>query len=106
MDRRPQLQQLLETLISEQPEDKLRVYFQPPPNVQMEYPCIVYSNDAEDSQFAGNKPYRRTKRWLVTYIDWKAVSEVPELIAALPLCTFSRSFAADNLNHTAYTLYF
>lgn len=98
---RLQLHELLKQLIGTD-----NVYFQPPANVQMEYPCIVYKRDLARTQFAGNSPYRYTKRYQVTVIDRDPDSEIPDKIAALPRCTFDRHFAADNLNHDAFTLYF
>lgn len=82
------------------------VYFQPPANVQMEYPAIVYSRDDVDSKFADNVPYRRTKRYTVMIIDRDPDSDIPDKIAALPLCTFDRHYVVENLNHDVYTLYF
>lgn len=99
MGQRLQLQTLLESL-------GIKVYFQPPSNVKMEYPCIVYQLDDVDTKFAGNAPYSRTKRYQVTHISRNPDSDVPDKIAALPMSTFSRFFVADNLNHTVYSLYF
>lgn len=95
----PQLQAKLEELCP-------NVYFQPPPNVLMKYPAIVYHQDDEDVLYAGNLPYRRIPRWLVTVIDRKPDSDIPAKVADLPLCSFNRAYPADNLNHTVYQLYF
>lgn len=103
---RLQLQTLLEQLISDQPADKLNVYFQPPANVQMVYPCIVYQREYEDAKFAGNAPYNRTKRYLVTVIDRDPDSNIPDKVAALPLCSFDRAYVADNLHHDVFRLFF
>lgn len=83
-----------------------KVYFQPPANVQMEFPCIVYKRDSSRTQFAGNSPYRFTKRYQVTVIDRNPDSEILDKVAMLPMCTFDRHFAADNLNHDVFTIYF
>lgn len=101
MAPRLQLQSLLESILGTR-----NVYFQPPANVQMEYPCIVYKRDAARTRFAGNTPYRYTKRYQVTYIDQDPDSEVPDKIAALPMCIFDRHFAANNLNHDVFSLFF
>lgn len=98
MDRL-QLQSLLEDITP-------NVYFQPPANVQMQYPCIRYERDRADTKFAGNSPYRHTKRYQVTVIDQDPDSLIPDKVAALPLCTHQRFFVADNLNHDVYTLFF
>lgn len=101
MAPRLELQALLETILGTRD-----VYFQPPANVQMQYPCIVYNRDAAETQFAGNLPYRYTKRYQVTVIDRDPDSGLPDKIAALPMCIFDRFFTADNLNHDVYTLFF
>lgn len=101
MGQRLQLQSLLETLLGSG-----NVYFQPPNNVQMAYPAVVYHRDYGVSLFADNKPYRNTKRYAVTVIDQDPDSLIPDKIEALPLCRFSRHFAADDLNHDVFDLYF
>lgn len=108
MAPRLQLQTLLENLLvtEDTPDDKIKVYFQPPENIEMEYPCIVYERDDADTQFAGNKPYSYTKRYQVTIIDQDPDSPIPGKVAALPMCRFNRFFVADNLNHDVYNLYF
>ena len=106
MDRRLQLQNLLKQVKGPEPEDELPVYFQPKENVTMEYPCIVYQRDSADTLFAGNNPYRFTQRYQVTYIDLKPNSGVVEKLAGLPMCTYSRFFVADGLNHDVFTIFF
>ena len=72
----------------------------------MRYPCIVYRRDRPSVAFADNKPYRRTQRYQVTVIDSDPDSDIPDLIAALPLCEYDRFFTADNLNHDVFNLFF
>lgn len=82
------------------------VYFQPPANVTMKYPCIVYERDRRVTVFANNLQYRNTKRYQVTIIDQNPDSQIPDDTARLPLCSFERHFAADNLNHDVFNLYY
>lgn len=82
------------------------VYFQPPENVQMKYPCIVYQRDDANTTFADNKPYRFMNRYQVTVIAKDPVSGIVDEVAHLPLCTKQRFFVADNLNHDVFMLYF
>lgn len=82
------------------------VYFQPPPSKTMQYPAIVYNREDVDTQFADNLPYSRMKRYNVTVIDRNPDSDIPDKIGALPMCRHDRFYAADNLNHDAFTLYF
>lgn len=99
MDR-VQFQELLKTLL-----DSDQVYFQPPSNVQMTYPAITYSRAVADSRFAGNKPYRINERFTVTFIDRKPNQAMFDKLIALPLCSHSTSFAADNLNHDVFDIF-
>lgn len=82
------------------------VYFQPPPTVKMEYPCIVYRRDFATTLFAGNQPYQHTKRYQVIVIDPDPDSVIPAKVAELPMCIFDRFYTADNLNHDAFKLFF
>ena len=45
------------------------IYYQPPKNVRMQYPCIEYHDQPWDSKFANNAPYTITRHYQVTVID-------------------------------------
>jgi len=100
MDR-VQLQTLFESLLGSE-----NVYFQPPENIQLEYPCIIYKRDSANTEFAGNRPYRYVKRYQVMVIDRDPDSPIPDKIAELPMCTFDRFYTADLLNHDVFNLFF
>lgn len=99
MAPRQNLHQLLKAITD-------NVYFQPPDNVHMSYPCIVYARDYASTKFADNSPYNHMVRYMITVIDRDPDSALPEQIAALPMSLFNRFFAADNLNHNVYSVYF
>jgi hypothetical protein len=82
------------------------VYFQPPPTVKMQYPCIVYKRDMAESKFADNVPYDTTWRYQVTVIDQNPDSIFPDKILLEPLTSFSRHFTVNGLNHDVFILYF
>lgn len=82
------------------------VYFQPPENVKLEYPCIVYQRDSANTKFAGNAPYRYTQRYQVTIISRNPDNDILDQVAKLPMCEYQRYFTADNLNHDVFVLYF
>jgi hypothetical protein len=101
MAPRLELQAILVALLGSE-----NVYFQPPPSIQMNYPCIVYKRDDEDTEFADGKPYKTMRRYQLTYIDRDPDSGVLAALSALPMCLYDRHFAADNLNHDVYKLFF
>ena len=82
------------------------VYFQPPSNVVMAYPCIRYQRDNADTEFADDIPYQITKKYMVTVIDRDPDSVIPDKVAALPTALHNRSYPADDLNHDVFTLFF
>jgi hypothetical protein len=99
--RREQLHDLLKEILG-----STNVYYQSPADVSMSYPAIVYSKDDIDVEFADNSPYRLKKRYIVTVVSAKPDHPAVDKLAALPLCTFSRWYPADNLNHDVFSLYF
>jgi len=101
MGTRLQLQTLLESFM-----DEGHAYFQPKPNVTIEYPAIVYSLDLMDTKFADNKPYNLTDRYQVTVIDRDPDTDIRDKVKALPMCTFRRGFATSGLNHYIFDLYY
>lgn len=94
-----QIQTLLEAICP-------NVYFQPPTNTEITYPCIIFSRDDAHTDYADNKPYRHKKRYLVTIIDRNPNTPFYDAIAALPSSAFNRFYVADNLNHDVFNVYF
>jgi hypothetical protein len=99
MAPRLQLHQLLETFVD-------NVYFQPPTNLVMKYPCIVYERDSARTEFADDNPYKHLLRYAVTVIDRDPDSDIPSKVAAMRMSLFNRFYTADNLNHDVYSVYF
>lgn len=101
METRLELQQKLQDLIKSN-----HVYFQPPESIKIQYPCIIYELSGDDVVFANDNPYKRVKQYQVTYIDKKPDSRIPDELALWQMCRFNRYYAADNLNHWVFFLYF
>ena len=104
MGQRLELQNLLEGLGGD--DGPVKTYFQPPADNGMVFPCIVYDWDDAETEFAGNYPYRYTKRYQVTYISADPDDPIPDRIAMLPMCTFSRKYVVDRRHHTVFNLFF
>jgi hypothetical protein len=98
MDRRLQLSEYLHTIAP-------NVYFQPPSNIVMQYPAIVYEPDFEERNYANNGTYGLHDRWQVTIIDRDPDSEIRQAFRQSPMCAFDRSFRTEGLNHFIYSLY-
>lgn len=82
------------------------VYYQPPENLKMEYPAIVYSKDNINSIRADNINYNNRIRYQITIIDKKPDNDVIFKILQLPLSSYDRHFVTDNMHHDVITLYY
>lgn len=82
------------------------VYFQPPSNTSLNYPCIIYKKAAEDPIYANDKTYLGLNRYLVTVVDRNPDSLIPNKVVQLPYCKFVDNLTVDNLNHNIYSLYY
>jgi len=83
------------------------VYFQPPESVKLKYPCVIYHRDDGRPEYADDGMYKFTKSYTVTVIDANPDSEIPDRFReSLPYCRPGRWYAADNLNHWPFTIYF
>ncbi len=83
------------------------VYFQPPESKRMSYPAIVYGLSTVRTNRADNNIYLLRKRYSVTVIDKDPDSNWEEqILNSFEYCSFDRSYAADNLNHWQFVLYY
>lgn len=82
------------------------VYFQPPAELRLNYPCIVYELDNVHITHANDSPYSHQNRYKITSIDYDPDSETPGKIAMMPTASFVTAFKANNLNHVVYNIYF
>lgn len=98
---REELQYILEDVLG-----NTRVYFQPPANVRMSYPAIVYSLDNIDDLHANDNKYLRNKSYQVTVIDKDPDSEIAERLSELQFCSFERAYTSDNLNHFVFRIFY
>lgn len=80
------------------------VYFQPPPSIEMDYPCIVYEVIRIKTEFANNDPYKHDKVYQLTYIDEDPESDIPDKLSDMRCCVFERVFEQDELYHTLFRL--
>jgi len=101
LTRRLELQAILEAIRGSD-----NVYFQPPPTVQLQFPCIVYKRDFGDTKFADNKPYSFKQRYEITVINRDSDDPAIDLIRAMPMTVFLRHFVRDGLNHDVFQTYF
>lgn len=99
-------QEQIQSLLKELVGDGWAVYFQPPGQEKMTYPCVRYQRDDMNTQFADNVPYRLRTRYSVTLMSRSPNTDVLKKLAQLPMSTYERFFVADNINHDVFNIYF
>ena len=82
------------------------LYFQPPSNVSMKYPCIVYEKATPDKRNANDRTYISSEEYQITVIERDPDSTTADdIVAVLPYSAISNRFVTDNLYHTIIKLY-
>lgn len=99
LDKTTKIQQMFEELLGSR-----NVYYQPPANIKMNYPAIIYNREGIDNDHANNNVYMQRHIYNVTVIDKDPDSEIVDKVSKLPACSFNRHFTADNLNHDVFIL--
>lgn len=82
------------------------VYFQPPENIKIKYPCIVYERMSNSVNYANDAIYKNIRQYKLTLIDQSPDSKFDDEIMKLPYCKFSTMFVKNNLNHYIYNLFY
>lgn len=100
MDNRLDLHEKLAVILGTR-----NVYYQPPADLKLKYPAIVYAREDIDNKFANNKVYMQSHIYRITVIDEDPDSEFVEKVSKLPTSRFNRHYASDNLNHDIFILH-
>lgn len=79
-ERRSGLDTLLRSIVKQRCGSE-NVYYQPPANLRMKYPCICYKLEKIRSPKADDRVYRQTFHYSVTVIDTKPDSEMTAAIS-------------------------
>jgi hypothetical protein len=82
------------------------VYYQPPENIMMSFPCIVYELVKMETDKANNGVYRHLNRYKVTVIDRNPDSSIPARMLQLEHSSHDVRFRAEGLYHDVFILYF
>ena len=84
-----------------------RVYFQPPSNIKMEYPCIVYNRSNDSVKFADNDVYHEKDAYSVTLIEKDPDSTMAkEIRRHFRHIAIQNYLTVDSLHQTTLILYY
>lgn len=80
------------------------VYFQPPSNIELSIPRIVYSRSNMQAKNANNKKYKRSVSYTIIFISKSPNSIIVEKLYEIDGCAFDRHYVAQGLNHDVFTI--
>lgn len=83
------------------------VYYQPPSNIALTYPCIVYRMNGDEEFRADNLVYVVYRSYVLTVIDRNPDGVLPdEIRKAFGSASIGPSLVVDGINNTTITLYY
>lgn len=111
------LQEILEEIFSifHEADGKQHVYFQPPENIMLNYPCVIYKRDGNRPTWADNLKYCNHWSYLMIILDKDPISSrvnaegtktIIDAISELPTCSYIRHYVVDNINHDVFKIYY
>ena len=87
--------------------NKVKVYYQPPENIKLQYPCIIFELNDAYSIHADNIPYMKIKRYSVTLITLDADNEeYVDKLLSMPRSSMERQFINERLVHVLFNIYY
>ena len=101
MDHRQKISSVLHKLLGSD-----EVYFQPPENKKISYPCIIYTFEGLYTVPADNVKYMARPRYNVMHIYRNPDEHLRgEFLSSFLLVQHDRLYKEDNLYHEVYTVY-
>lgn len=83
------------------------VYFQPPENVKLKFPCIIYSKSQPNTDYADNDIYTFIQKYDLMVIYDDPDSDLSRrLIFHFKYARLDRTYTAENLYHDSITIFY
>ncbi len=84
------------------------VYFQPPEDIRLIYPCVIYERSGMNVNYADDDPYNDWFQYDVMYISKNPDTNefIQRMVNEFKHCRYERHFVSDNLNHETFSLYY
>ena len=83
---------------------EIHLYYQPPANLKMQYPCIRYDLNRIRNVHAAGHVYQQPPSYTVTEMTTPPDSALTAAVSRLDQCRHDRSYIADNLYHDVFTM--
>ena len=104
LDRRLELDARLRRILGSN-----NLYFEPPASVRMTYPCIRYTRERIDTDFADNRVYLGKQRYNIILIYYDVDTDLIDRVLYNDeglVFSHERHYVADGLHHDIFTTTF
>jgi hypothetical protein len=102
-----EFEELVGDFVARMDDGSPAILFQPPENVKLRYPCVIYNYDSDYFRHADDKGYYARPQYEITVIEKDPDSMLWTKIAEhFDYCRHNRRFTADNLYHDVLGLYY
>ena len=81
------------------------VYFQPPENIGIQLPAIIYKLSDIDRRLADNRVYNQNRVYEVVVLDIDSESEIVDTLSNNIKCKFIRQYTANDTYHSVFEYY-
>lgn len=81
------------------------VYFQPPENLKIGYPAVIFHLSKIEVDRASDVPYKGAKEYSVTLITKDPEPYVIDEILKIPYSSLDTTYISDGMNHFVFTIY-
>lgn len=86
--------------------DGITLYFQPPANKAMKYPCIIYEVEDAEILYAEDKAYGAYIGYQIMLITRKPDEKITaKILKNIPFVRFDRAYISENLYHYIFNSY-
>lgn len=79
-------------------------YFQPPENLKLTYPCIIYSLNDVNVVYASDGPYIELLNFEIIYITKDPLPKELQTLVYVLNRSCGRTYVADNLHHFVFNV--
>lgn len=80
------------------------VYYQPPENLKMEFPAIIYTLQDMTHAMANNGKYIKNRSYKIIVITSDVDSQIVNNVEDLDYCKFQQVYTADGLYHYVFRI--
>lgn len=83
------------------------VYFQPPSDLAMKYPCIAYQKTTNQRVYSNNHVYKKVQEYQLTIMDFNPDNDLTDrILEHFEYSSSGSNFVLNRLNHSTIKLYF